>query len=237
VPETVRSTFLLRDSVDGYRGAMVDEELAPLLAEQKDYYRALAPEYLDGALDLPGGEDLVVALDAFAPGGDVVELACGPGTWTPQLLRYATSVTAVDSSPEMLALARERVSNDDRVDFVCGDLFTWRPARRYDVVFFGFWLSHVPHELFAVFWGLVADCLTPDGRVFFVDDAYRTPDELINGEDSAIIRRRLTDGTTYRAVKIPYTPTGLEPRLDGLGWSIEVHGTDGPFYWGTGARA
>jgi SAM-dependent methyltransferase len=227
----------LRDSVNGYRRVMVDEELAPLLGEQKDYYRALAPEYLDGALDLPGGDDLVVALDAFAPAGDVLELACGPGSWTPQLLRYATSVTAVDSSLEMLALARERVGGDDRVDFVCADLFVWRPERRYGVVFFGFWLSHVPRELFAAFWALVADCLTPDGRVFFVDDAHRTPDELINGEDSAIIRRRLRDGTTYRAVKIPYTPTGLQQRLAGLGWNIGVHGTAGPFYWGTGARA
>jgi hypothetical protein len=29
----------------------------------------------------------------------------------------------------------------------------WRPDRRYDVVFFGFWLSHVPLERFAAFWG------------------------------------------------------------------------------------
>jgi SAM-dependent methyltransferase len=217
---------------------MVDDERATLLAEQVAYYRALAPEYLDGGLDFPAAaDDLEAGLDAFAPGGDVLELACGPGSWTPQLLRYATSVTAVDASPEMLALARERVGEDDRVDFVCADLFAWRPERHYDVVFFGFWLSHVPVERFAAFWALVADCLTPDGRVFFVDDAYRTPDELINGEASAIIRRRLNDGTTYRAVKVPHTPTGLERRLAGLGWNIRVQGTEGPFFWGAGGRA
>ena len=216
---------------------MTEYELAPLLAEQKRYYGRLAPDYLAGGLDLPGGTDLVVALDAFEPGGDVLELACGPGSWTPQLLRYAASVTAVDSSSEMLALARERVGADDRVDFVCGDVFAWRPERRYDVVFFGFWLSHVPLELFAAFWALVADCLTQDGRVFFADDAHRTPDELINGEDSPIVRRRLPDGTSYRAVKIAHTPASLEQRLADLGWNIQVHGTEGPFYWGSGARA
>ena len=34
--------------------------------------------------------------------------------------------------------------------------------------------------------------------------------ELTNGEALSIIRRRLPDGTAYRAVKVPHTPTGLE---------------------------
>jgi len=212
-------------------------ELTGLLAEQVAYYRARAPEYLEGALHAPGGDEIEAALDAFAPCGDVLELACGPGPWTSRLLRSAASVTAVDASPEMLALARERVGDDDRVHLVCADLFAWRPERRYDVVFFGFWLSHVPRERFAAFWSLVADCLTPNGRAFFVDDAYRTPDELINGEASSIIRRRLSDGTAYRAVKVPHTPIGLERRLTELGWNIRVRGTDGPFFWGAGGHA
>jgi hypothetical protein len=58
---------------------MTDDELGQLLAEQIAYYRALAPEYLDGVLDLPGGSEIGAALDAFAPAGDVLELACGPG--------------------------------------------------------------------------------------------------------------------------------------------------------------
>jgi hypothetical protein len=29
------------------------------------------------------------------------------------------------------------------------------PDRRYDVVFFGFWLSHVPLERFDAFWSMV----------------------------------------------------------------------------------
>jgi SAM-dependent methyltransferase len=120
-----------------------DDALEPLLAEQVAYYRARAPEYLDGGLDLPGGAELDAALEAFAPAGDVLELACGPGTWTGQLLDHAATVTAVDAGPEMLAIARERI-DDDRVSFVLADLFAWRPERRYDAVFFGFWLSHVP---------------------------------------------------------------------------------------------
>lgn len=210
------------------------EGLTGLLAEQVAYYRARAPEYEAGALDLPGEDELIAALDAFRPTGDVLELACGPGTWTPRLLRYADSLTAVDAAPEMLAIAEARVGSG-RVRFVEADLFGWRPDRRYDVVFFGFWLSHVPLERFDSFWSLVAGCLVPGGRVFFVDDAYRTADELIAGEESSTIRRRLSDGTAYRAVKVPHRPEELERRLAGLGWRISVHPTSGPFYWGAGS--
>jgi SAM-dependent methyltransferase len=129
---------------------------------------------LDQGLDFPGGDEVTQALDAFQPTGSVLELACGPGVWTGHLLRHASDVTAVDASPEMLAIAAAGVGNQ-RVRFLEADLFTWKPDRRYDVVFFGFWLSHVPAERFVSFWSLVADCLNPEGRVFFADDAYRTP--------------------------------------------------------------
>lgn len=214
--------------------------LDPLLAEQVAYYRARAPEYLDGALRLPDGAEvraateIDAALDAFAATGDVLELACGPGSWTPRLLERATTVTAVDGAPEMLALARASVT-DDRARFVEADLFAWRPERRYDAVFVGFWISHVPLERFAAFWALVAECLEPGGRVFFVDDAHRTPEELVEGKESSVIERRLNGGTAHRAVKVPHTAAGLEERLADLGWDVRVSAS-GPFYWGSGGR-
>ena len=118
------------------------EEHPRLLDEQVSFYRAIAADYLRQGLDLPGGDELTEALEAFRPTGSVPELACGPGVWTGQLLRHATDVTAVDASPEMLAIAAARVC-DGRVRFIQADLFTWAPDRRYDVVFIGFWLSHV----------------------------------------------------------------------------------------------
>ncbi|HUD37409.1 MAG TPA: class I SAM-dependent methyltransferase [Streptosporangiaceae bacterium] len=213
-----------------------EEELTRLLAEQSAYYRTLGADYLHQGLDLPGGDELAEALEAFRPAGSVLELACGPGVWTGQLLRHASDVTAVDGSPEMLAIAAARLGAG-QLRLVQADLFGWVPDRRYDVVFFGFWLSHVPLERFASFWSLVADCLKDGGRVFFADDAYRTPDELIEGPSSSTIRRRLDDGTPYRIVKVPHHPAELERRLQRLGWSIKVTATAGPFYWGAGSRS
>jgi SAM-dependent methyltransferase len=207
-----------------------------LLAQQRAYYRALAPDYLDQGLDAPGGGEVTDALDAFRPTGSVLELACGPGVWTGQLLRHATDVTAVDASPEMLAIAASRVPDGAPVRFVEADLFTWQPDRQYDVVFMGFWLSHVPAERFESFWAVVAAALAPRGRVFFADDGYRTPDELIEGPASTIIQRRTPDGTAYRIVKVPHEPADLERRLRELGWEITVTPTAGPFFWGAGHR-
>jgi SAM-dependent methyltransferase len=214
-------------------------ELEALLAEQVAYYRAAAPEYEDHALPYvrESSKELVAALDAFAPQGDVLEFACGPGTWTRHLVRHAATVTCVDASPEMLAVARRRLEGKP-VRFERADLFAWRPSERYDVVFFGFWLSHVPPERFEPFWSLVAECLKPGGRVFFIDDGYRTEDELVYGESSIAIRRLLADGSAHRIVKVPLEPGGLERRLRDLGWAIRVKRTDspGPFLWGAGSR-
>jgi SAM-dependent methyltransferase len=206
-----------------------------LLGEQIAYYRAVAGEYEDHALDAPGGDALFAALDSFRPTGSVLELACGTGLWTQTLLGHADDVTALDAAPEMLAIASARL-RDERVRFVETDLFSWKPARRYDVVFFAFWLSHVPVERFDWFWSLVDDSLLPGGRVFFIDDGYRTPDELIEGESSSTVRRRLNDGTAHRAVKVAHEPIDLEARLASLGWRITVTPTSGPFFWGAGGR-
>jgi demethylmenaquinone methyltransferase/2-methoxy-6-polyprenyl-1,4-benzoquinol methylase len=220
--------------------ARPDDELDALLEEQVAYYRAVAPEYHEHALDVgPQTEtevrrELLAALTAFQPRGHVLELACGPGTWTRELLAYADTVTAIDSSPEMLALAHRTLA-DPRVRFIEADLFAWRPNRRYDGVFFGFWLSHVPLERFEQFWSMVSECLAPGGWVVFIDDAYRTADELIEGPQSATVERRLTDGTPFRAIKVPHTPAGLERRLAALGWRFTVAATSGPFYVGAGA--
>ena len=211
-------------------------DLERLLDEQVAYYRANAPEYEEHALPFAGGDELTAALDAFGPTGSVLELACGTGLWTGRLLRHATDVTALDASQEMLAVASGRHAGD-RVRFMEADIFGWQPDRRYDVVFFGFFLSHVPIERFESFWSLVAGCLRPGGRVFFVDDAYRTADELIEGEASSTIRRRLNDGTSYRIVKVPHRPAELENRLARAGWQVSVTATSGPFFWGAGAPA
>lgn len=204
--------------------------------EQLAYYRGVADEYEDHAIDAPGQDELLSAIDSFRPTGDVLEFACGSGVWTEYLQRWAANVTAIDGAPEMLTRARARLGPQASVRFVEADLFSWHPTRRYDAVFFGFWISHVPEERFESFWNLVDEALEPEGIVFFFDDNHRAEVELVEGLRSPIVRRQLNDGTSFRVVKVPYEPAQLEGRLRTLNWEITVSGTSGPFYWGIGGR-
>ncbi len=105
------------------------------------------------------------------------------------------------------------------------------------MVFFGFFLFHVPRSRFEDFWDVVAGLLAPDGRVFFVDEA----DNLDRHEEWAdkrrdLVWRTLLDGTRHRAVKVLWRPDDLERRLLALAWSVSVHAEKPFFYRGSGGR-
>ena len=219
---------------------MSADELDPLLAEQVTYYRARAGEY-DAtspiAADDRSREELVHALETFAPLGRVLEFACGTGQWTATLAKHASELTAVDSSPEMLAIASSRIQ-DNRVRFIPADIFAWRPDGRYDVVFFSAWLSHVPPQRFDRFWELVAACLDETGRVFFIDELPATGahEQTVPGAPAPTVERTLTNGDRYRTVKIFYEPGELEERLAALGWRISVRRVGWRFFYASGLR-
>jgi SAM-dependent methyltransferase len=220
---------------------MASDELDALLAEQVAYYRARAGEY-DATSPFPYEDasraTLLDALEAFAPRGRVLELACGTGQWTAPLAEHASQLTAIDASPEMLAIASTRVRDDD-VRFVQSDIFAWQPDQRYDVVFFSAWLSHVPPQRFDRFWALVADSLTEAGRVFLIDElpAAATDEEVVPDAAAPAVERPLTDGTYYRAVKVFYEPGELRERLAERGWAFSVHPVGWRFFYATGHRA
>lgn len=208
---------------------MADAALEDLLAEQIAYYRARADEYdatypLDAGADAAARAELLAALEALAPYGRVLELACGTGQWTVELARRASMVTAVDAAPEALAICRRRV-DADRVRLVEADLFSWRPSEQYDLVFFSAWLSHVPPQRFDRFWELVDSALAPGGRVLVIDElpAVAAVEQLASdGPAPAVHREVHGTGETYRAVKVLYPLEELRSRLADLGWDADV---------------
>jgi SAM-dependent methyltransferase len=199
--------------------------MSDVLAEQKRYYAERAPEYDDWwyrrgrytgdpererrwLLDVAELEERV---RSFAPRGDLLELAAGTGIWTRRLVPTADRVVAVDANAETLAL------NTPAAELVVADIFSWRPPQQFDVVFFSFWLSHVPEERFAEFWTLVRSALRPDGRVFLIDSG---PPEVAG--DGELQLRQLADGREFTIVKRFWQPDELADRVGKLGFELEL---------------
>ena len=230
------------------------DAIARELDEQVRYYRVRAPEY-DAWAERRGTYDrgplndgwlaekqrLLAALRDFEPSGDVLEIAGGTGQWTEQLVGSAASLTVVDAAPEALEENRRRLGEAAHaVDYQVADFFDWTPTRRYDVVFFSYWLSHVPPTHFEAFWERVAACLKPGGRIFLIDNvatmhAARMDPEIHGGDDVTVLRPA-PDGNLYRIWKVLWQPVELEALLDPLGWSVEAFATGTYFMWAEGRR-
>jgi demethylmenaquinone methyltransferase/2-methoxy-6-polyprenyl-1,4-benzoquinol methylase len=229
----------------------VDEtDVKRLLAEQRRYYVARAPEYDDWwlrrgryAVDDEAARDwfadvaeLELQLERFAPTGDVLELAAGTGTWTRRLLRYADRVTAVDAVAEVLELNRAKTGG--AAEYVLADVFAWEPPRGFDACVFGFWLSHVPSSRFAAFWSLVDRALKPKGRVFLVDNAHLGDPRHLVGAGGEVARRSVADGREFDIVKRFWSPAQLEREVAALGWQLTAGATtNGHFIFASGGRS
>ncbi len=224
-----------------------------ILQEMQDYYRARAGEYnqwfyRQGRFDL--GEqgnahwnaevaDLFKHLKHQNLTGDVLELAPGTGIWTEQLLKTATTVTAVDASQEMLAINHARLGSE-RVSYVQADLFQWQPNRTYDAVCFCFWISHVPLDRLDSFLSMVASALKPGGKVFFVDSQPKpndtTSDQPLLDKDQQVITRILNDGRTFQIIKNFYDPQDLTSRFSRAHLQMTVQEKPNFFIYGSGKR-
>ena len=209
-----------------------------LINEQIAYYRARAAEY--DATSMPEGDPFEAdvnrirdAIRALTPRGRVLELAAGTGQWTGLLAEFADELLVTDASPEMLELNHATVGERPNVRYHLADALALNAARTYNVVFFGFFLSHVPKNRFDGFWASLAGLMAPGGCVVFVDEGHHELwDETWMDREAGIVSRPLTDGSVHRAVKVLWRPDDLAARLGELGWNASVQAS-GPFYWGT----
>ncbi|MCY4060873.1 MAG: methyltransferase domain-containing protein [Chloroflexi bacterium] len=226
--------------------------MSNLLQKQIEYYRARAPEY----------DDWFYRRDRYDQGeahtrqwrreirqvrdqlhrvtdlGHILELAPGTGIWTAELIQIGERVSALDASPEMIAINRAKLGSE-RVDYQLVDLFRYQPARQYDMVFFGFWLSHVPADKLPRFLETVHDALKPGGRLFLVDS--RALDLAKNRTGTANLgadlqRRALKDGRQFDIVKVYYEPAELTETLREHGFDIEVEETENFFIYADGRK-
>jgi demethylmenaquinone methyltransferase/2-methoxy-6-polyprenyl-1,4-benzoquinol methylase len=225
-----------------------------LLTDQIRYYDDRAPIYeqlyfREGAyaVDDPAWTvnweretgELETFVRALPASTSVLELACGNGLWTRFLAPRATRIVAVDASARMLARNRAWVG-DDRVRYVQADLFGWDAGQTFELIFAGFFASHVPPGRWQPFWTKVRRWLAPGGTLAFVDDCWgpdrpRSSDRVPDGPEHAHVRR--LDGEAYTIVKRFFRPNELETAFDEIGWRASVDSTGEHFLYGTATPA
>jgi demethylmenaquinone methyltransferase/2-methoxy-6-polyprenyl-1,4-benzoquinol methylase len=153
----------------------------------------------------------------------VLEFACGTGLFTRRLAPVAERVVAIDAAPEAIAVNRTR-TRATHVEYVEADIFAWTSEERFDLVFFSFWLSHVPPPRFDAFWAQVRRLLAPGGTAYVIDSAFdRTStanDHVLSG--TGVLTRKLNDGREFRVVKVFHEPGELNERLARLGWEARI---------------
>jgi len=220
---------------------LTDPPARKLLDEQLAYYRARAKEYDESVLQsgsnanpgIPGAEaewqHIVEAVHALHPVERTLELACGTGLWTQELLPISRSILALDGAPEMLAVNRAKL-NSSKVSYQQADLFTWQPAESYDLVFAAFWLSHVPPALLPAHLKQVARAVGPGGRVVLVDEPAGGAQLSGPVEGEGQQTRALHDGSQYRIIKVYHDPHALAVSFEKHGIVSEIWAGEYFFY-------
>ncbi len=223
---------------------------ANVIDEMIAYYRARAAEYDEwfyrhnrydhgpeiNQLWFDDVAQLEAAFAKLEPVNDALELAAGTGIWTEKLVTIAKQLTVIDASPEMIEINRGKLPSAP-VRYIQANLFEWEPDRAYDLVFFSFWLSHVPPERLDAFMAMVRRAIRPGGRLFIIDSRFEQTGAARNNplfeEEQTYRTRILNDGNEYRIVKIYYETEQLRRLLDKAGFDADVHFTDRYFIYAT----
>ena len=187
---------------------MSEPSLQPDLSPLQSYYAARASEY--DRVDLkPERQSDLRRIEQWLPsllaGATVLEVACGTGYWTRFIVPVASAVVALDSSPETLHIARERVVAP-HAEFHIGDAYALpRFGRSFNAAFAGFWFSHVPLERQREFLLGLNSALAPGALVVLLDNLFVAGSSSAiserDGNGNTFQTRTLSDGSTHRVLK------------------------------------
>jgi ubiquinone/menaquinone biosynthesis C-methylase UbiE len=201
-----------------------------------DYYASRAPEYDRVYLKPERQADLAEIrrwLPTLFAGKSLLEIACGTGYWTQYIAPVASTVLAIDASPETLQIARTRVQ-PDQAEFVTGDAYHLPAAAHgFQSAFAGFWFSHIPKDRIREFLTHLHQALVPGAKVVFLDNRFvegsSTPiserDELGNTYQT----RLLDDGSRHQVLKNFPSQSELRHAIEGIGVNYRLH--EWPYFW------
>jgi len=174
-----------------------------------DYYAERAWEY-DEVYRKPERQADLARLKQLLPplvaGKRVLEIAAGTGYWSQVLATAAASITATDLNAETIAIAAQRDYGPASVSLRTADAYQLDTVPgEFDLVFCGFWWSHMPRADIPRFLAGVRARTGPGTVLVLVDNRYvpgsSTPISRAAEGGDTYQRRRLADGREYEIVK------------------------------------
>lgn len=158
-------------------------------------------------------------------GKTVLELACGTGFWTSELLKSAKKVLASDYSENMLEIAGERLSENPNIIILQADAYNPPVSYpKFNGAMANFWFSHIPKNKIKKFLNTLHSRLAENSVVLLADDIYIEDrgGELIRKDQDSFKRRKLNSGEQFDILKNYYTKNQLEKIFSKYSKKLEI---------------
>jgi len=102
-----------------------------------------------------------------AQSSHVLDIGCGTGEFARLLAKRAARVTAIDLSPTMIKVAKQRSQELSTIDFQVADILQWElPVERFDAIVSIATLHHLPIERMLP---ILSAALKPGGKLVILD--------------------------------------------------------------------
>jgi len=111
---------------------------SPLKIQKIEPYQRLAA-YYDRLMDYidydSWVDDIEELVQPFKPGTEWLDISCGTGSMAIRLAKRGKSLTAVDLSPDMIDIARDKAKEAKvEIAFDVGDMVSYGSSQRFDVI-------------------------------------------------------------------------------------------------------
>lgn len=209
----------------------------PVAGDLADYYRQRAGEY-DAVYRKPERQHDLARLRRLLPEltarKRVLEIAAGTGYWTAVIAASAASVTATDLNPETLAVAAARDYGPAQVELLTADAYRLdQVPGQFDLVFCGFWWSHIHRADIGRFLAGVCERVAPGTTLVLLDNRYvpgsSHPINRVSQDGDTYQDRRLLDGRRYEVLK--NFPDRARLAADLEPWATSFSCTELEYYW------
>lgn len=223
------------------RPSLIRQSKVPQLMSFEDsmvaYYADRANEY-ERIYAKPERQEDLLRLRSFLErtfaGAHVFEVACGTGYWTEVVAQSASLVVATDINEEVLAIARCKPTDPQKVAFHREYAYALRAMpQRFNGGLAAFWWSHVPRARLRSFLVGFHRILSPSARMVLMDNAYvegsSTPMSRTDESGDTYQIRKLDDGSTYEVLKNFPTESELGAVVDGMATEVQVEFLQ--YYW------